>query len=210
MELKDSVADFKKNIIDSGILDPEGLHHEFVSGLHGRKLDFDLIDENSDLFKQWVAVVAASVKKLYSHIPPNKLVLLSVAGGTNRLVGPVAKAMGGGVTALLTEKTSSKSVHLTQEAKKKLKSADPQLVLALEDVGTRGTTSATAVLSAHEAGAKAVEALNTWQRSEALDELEAIGATYNAIIKEPLPNFTPEQCHKDGYCAQGWKLVEHA
>lgn len=210
MNFDELVADFKQKIMNSNVLDPEGLHHEFVSGLHGRKLDFDLIESDSDLFKQWVEVVTGAIKMLYKDIPTGKLVLLSVAGGTNRLVGPVADKIGGGVTALLTEKTSPKSVRLTEEAKKKLSELNPDLVLALEDVGTRGTTSATAVLSAKEAGAKKVEALNTWQRSEVLDELEAIGAKYQAIIKELLPNLTPEECRKNGYCAKGWKLILHA
>lgn len=210
MDYYELVADFKKKIMNSNVLDREGLHHEFVSGLHGRKLDFDLIEPNSDLFKQWVEVVAEAIKKLYKDVPTNKLALLSVAGGTNRLVGPVADMIGGGVSALLTEKTSPKSVKLTDEAKTKLEELKPDLVLALEDVGTRGTTSATAVLSAREAGAKVIEALHTWQRSEVLDELEAIRAKYQAIIKETLPNLTPEECRKNGYCSKGWKLVEHA
>lgn len=210
MNLDELVRNFKKNITNSQVLIPKGIHHEFVSGLHGRKLDFDLIDEKSDLFRQWVEVVAQFIKKQYSDISPSKIVLLSVAGGTNRLVGPVAKAIGGGVTALLTEKTSARSVRLTDEAKKKLKALKPELVVALEDVGTRGGTAASAVLSAQEAGAKRVEVLNTWQRSEVLEALEAIDATYNAIIKEIWPNFTTEECRKTGYCAQGWKLIEHA
>lgn len=210
MNLKVLVQDFKKNIINSDILDPEGLHHEFVSGLHGRKLDFDLIDRKSDLFNHWIRVVAETIKKLYPDIPRNKLMLLSVAGGTNRLVGPVAKELGGGVVAVLTEKTSPRSVRLTEKAKKQIQALKPELVLAVEDVGTRGTTSATAVTGAKEAGAKRVETLNTWQRSDSLSELDTIGAVYNCAIKELLPNFTPGECRAKGYCAKGWKLVDHA
>ena len=205
-----SVEDFKKHIIESDVLDPEGVHHEFVSGLHGRKLDFDVIPDDSELFREWVQVVAQKVAELYPDIPLRRLALLSVAGGTNRLVGPVAEAMGGGVTSLLTEKISPKEVELTTEAKKNLKELRPELVLVIEDVGTQGTTSASAVRSATEAGARRVEALNTWQRSHSLIKLDEIGANYNSVVKELLPNLTPEECRESGYCAQGWKLIEHA
>jgi phosphoribosylpyrophosphate synthetase len=202
--------EFKQHITESEILDPEGVHHEFVSGMHGRKLDFDAIPTDNDLFLEWVAIVAQAVRELYPDVPLDKLVLLSVAGGTNRLVGPVAKLLGGGVHALLTEKVSPKAVKLTAEAEKMITKLQPDLVLAVEDVGTRGTTSASAVVAARAAGATRVEALNTWQRREQLEELEAIDAVYHSIINDVLPTLSPEECRASGYCAQGWQYIEHA
>ena len=38
---------FRQHILAAGVLDPEGVHHEFVSGMHGRKLDFDTIPTGS-------------------------------------------------------------------------------------------------------------------------------------------------------------------
>lgn len=210
MSIQSLVADFKNKIMKSDVLVGEGVHHEFVSGLHGRKLDFDLINDNSSLFKDWVKVVGESLKQIYPDVPHDRLAVLSVAGGTNRLVGPVAKYLGGDVTPLLTEKVSSKEVKLTADAVKKLKKLNPDLVVAIEDVGTQGTTSASAVRSAIKAGARRVEALNTWQRSQSLSKLDEIGATYNSVVKELLPNLTPEECRTSGYCSKGWKLIEHA
>lgn len=210
MTKKIPVKTFKNHIIDSDVLDAEGVHHEFVSGMHGRKLDFDIIPKESDLFREWVLIIAQAVKELYPDIAHDKLMLLSVANGTNRLVGPVAREIGEGVTAVLTEKVSPKAVKLTAEAKRKIKSIKPELVVAIEDVGTKGTTSATAVRSARKAGVKRVEALNTWQRREQLEELEAINAVYHSVIKELLPTLTPEECRATGYCAQSWKYIEHA
>lgn len=203
-----SIPVFKKHLEES-ILDPEGVHHEFVSGLHGRKLDFDTISDDDPLFDEWVAIVAEKVKELYPDVPKNKLVLLSVAGGTNRLVGPVAQAIGHGVTPVLTEKVSVKEVKLTDEAARIIKSRQPELVLAIEDVGTSGSTSATAVLAARRIGAGRVEALNTWQRRKRLEKLEAINTIYNSIIKDMLPTLEPAECQKDGYCAKGWKFIPH-
>src|SRR5947207_3370140 len=128
------VSEFKQHIMESPILDPEGVHHEFVSGMHGRKLDFDAIPTKSKLFGEWVVVAAQTIDELYPDIDRAKLALLSVANGTNRLVGPVAKQLGGGVTALLTEKISPKAVQLTDEAAKTLKRLNPELVVAIEDV----------------------------------------------------------------------------
>lgn len=209
MATKTLIDEFKKNL-EKEVLDPKGTHHEFVSGMHGRKLDFDVIQKDSNLFREWVKVVAQYINDNYGDVPRGKLALLSVANGTNRLVEPVAKELGGGVAVLLTGKISPKAVKLTDGSANKLKKLDPDLVIAIEDVGTKGTTSASAVVSARENGAKKAEALNTWQRRSQLEELEAIGATYHSIIHENLPTYEPEECKTNGYCSKSWKFIKHA
>ncbi len=203
-----STNGFKQRLAES-IVDPEGTHHEFVSGLHGRKLDFDLIPTNSPLFKEWVEVVAHSLRKLYPKIDWTKTALLSVANGTNRLVEPVAKAINNNVTALKTEKLTSKSVKLSQDARQYIQSMKPELVIVIEDVSTKGTTLASAVNAARLAGAKHIEAVDTWQRREKLEELDRIGVSHHSIIKELLPTLTPEECRSSGYCAKGWQFIPH-
>lgn len=203
-----SLSGFKQSLAES-ILDPEGVHHEFVSSLHGRKLDFDLIPTNSPLFKEWVEVAAQSLQGLYPNADWSQTVLLSVANGTNRLVEPVAKIINSGVTALKTEKLTPKSVKLTNAAKQFIQANKPQLVIAIEDVSTKGTTLASAVLAAWSAGAKNVEAIDTWQRREKLEELDKIKVRYHSIIKEILPNLEPEECRSKGYCAKGWQFIPH-
>lgn len=202
------VADFKQRLVES-ILDPEGTHHEFVSGLHGRKLDFDLISTDSPLFKEWVEVVSQSLQQLYPNANWSQTVLLSVANGTNRLVEPVAKIINSGATALKTEKLTPKSVKLTKHAGQYIRTNKPQLVITIEDVSTKGTTLASAVSAARAAGAKNVEAIDTWQRREKLEELDEIKVRYNSIIKEILPNLEPEECRSKGYCAKGWQFIPH-
>ncbi|HUD05979.1 MAG TPA: phosphoribosyltransferase [Candidatus Saccharimonadales bacterium] len=204
------IEKFKINIKKSGILDPEGIHHEFVSGMHGRKLDFDAIPDDSDLFNEWVDVVVKFIKETYQDIDHARLAIVSVANGTNRLVPLVANKLGGGSVALLTEKVSPKEVKLTDEAVKKLKSFAHDLVVTIEDVGTKGTTSATALRSAMAAGAKRVESINTWQRRHRLEEIESLGVVNHSIITDLLPTLTPEDCRKSEYCAKGWQYIEHA
>lgn len=205
-----SVVDFRNHILDSGVLDPEGVHHEFVSGMHGRKLDFDLIPDESELFGEWVNVCARRIEDLYEHDDWIKLALMSVANGTNRLVEPVAIELGAHYSTLLTEKISPKEVALTRRSVVRLQSLEPDLVVAIEDVGTSGSTAATAVTSAREHGARRVEALNTWQRREQLEALVGIDAVYHSIIYEPLPTLTPEECQATGYCSWGWEYIERA
>ena len=205
-----SAATFKAHIEQADyILDPEGRHHEFVSGVHGRKLDFDKIPDGSELFGEWVEVNARTIFSLYPDIDPGRLVILGVARGTNRLAAPVAAALGDAVTALVTEKMSPKTVRLAPAAMASMRLLDPDLVVAIEDVGTAGTTAASAVISARAAGARRVEVLNTWQRTISLKRLIGIKAVYHSIIYEPLADFAPEVCRTDGYCAEGWELIPH-
>jgi hypothetical protein len=200
----------RQQIIDEEVLDPEGLHHEFVSGLHGRKLDFDLIPDDSNLFNRWVETVCEKLKELYPEEVAKGLVIISVANGTNRVVPLVAGLLGNGSISYLTEKVSPKAVKLVDGAEAALKASQPEFAVIIEDVGTKGTTSASAAKSALASGVKRVEVLNTWQRRDKLEELDAIDVKYNAVIFELLPTLDPEECNKTGYCAQGWQYIEHA
>lgn len=204
-----SVSNFRDHLLDEEVLDPEGVHHEFVSGLHGRKLDFDTIPSDSRLFEEWVEAVARRVHELYIAENAGKIVLVSVANGTNRLVPIVAAEVGHKVVGVLTAKESAKSVKLLPESVEAIKAIKPEVAVAIEDVGTRGTTSASAVSDVRRLNVPRVEALNTWQRRQQLEELEAIGAPYNAVIFEPLPSLSPAECRATGYCAYGWEFIEH-
>ncbi len=204
-----SVKEFRDNLLAGGALTPEGIHHEFVGGAHGRKLDFDSFPSDSSLFEEWVEVNAREVHKLYVTQGVGRLALVSVAEGTDRLVPIVAAEVGHGVVAVITEKVTAKSVRLTKPAREVLRAIRPATAVALEDVGTAGTTSASAVTDLRQVGVPRVEVLNTWQRQVRLPRLEEIGAAYNSIIKEVLPTLVPKDCTEKGYCAQGWQLILH-
>lgn len=204
----DKTQELKKQILSSGILDKEGVHHVFSQGLHGRKLDFDLIPDGSELFEQWVEVVSAFIRANYSA-PPEAVI--GVANGTNRLALAVAEKLGQGTTGLTTVKPagSRNQPVLTEESKKELKSLNPKLIIILEDVGTRGTNSASVAESVRELGFDNLEVINTWQRSENLPLLDEINVPYKAIIKEILISYNPKECKKTGYCSKDWELLGH-
>lgn len=206
-ELDQQVAHFRESIIGSGIvLDPEGTHHEFVSGMHGQKLDFDKIESGSPLYQEWVDVNAAFIKDKYPSIPT---FILGVANGTNRLSEDVAPVLGGDVDGLITEKDedNSKIIRLTHMADKAIRMVQPELVVVVEDVGTTGSNSVQAAVAAKEAGAKRVEVVTTWKRRRKLERLEEAGIPYQAIIDEPLTTYSPGECEAEGFCARGWEFI---
>lgn len=199
-----NTEEFKSAILRNGILDKEGVHHVFSQGLHGRKLDFDLIPDGSGLFEQWVEVTAEFIRGNYPDLPQ---VVVGVANGTNRLATAVADKLG--VKALVSVKPdgSRNQPVLTDEAKEKLKETAPKLIIILEDVGTRGTNSSSVAKSVRELGFDNLEVINTWQRSESLPLLDEINVPYKAIIKEILVSYNSEDCK---YCKQGWELLNHS
>lgn len=210
-----NVEVFRNNLLRAGVVDPEGVHHEFVSLVHGQKIDFDAIPEGSDLLAEWEDVVAETVDNQFpTKKYPRGIVLLGIANGTNRLVAPVANKAGERFTPAHTKKVGSKIVELTDEAKRTIRELNPSLILGCEDVGTTGFTSATAVMSARSLVQSLrmdteIRIINTWQRSELLPELRALQVPYSSIIFEPMPAYEPETCRESGFCADGWELVLH-
>lgn len=205
--LEDKIETLKQHILESGVLDGADIHHEFVSGLHGRKIDFDTIPTDSELYRLWVEVTADYILTSYAPLPE---MILGTANGANRLAVSVAAKIQHGILGLTTQKLTAKSVELSTVAEEFITSLTPQHVLILEDVGTSGTTSATAALSALKHGAIKVTVLNTWQRSDTLKKLEENNIEWQSIIHERLPNFTPEECRENGLCAQEITLIPHA
>ncbi len=194
---------FKAAILSSGILDKEGTHHVFSQGLHGRKIDFDLIDDGSSLFRQWVSLTADFIKVNYAPMPE---ILIGVANGTNRLALAVAEKLGlKGLTTIKPEGSRNQPI-LTEESKKVLQDIKPDFLVILEDVGTTGTNSSSVSKSVRELGIKNFEVINTWQRSENLRLLDETRVPYKAVIKEVLVSYKPEECD---YCKKGWELLGH-
>lgn len=195
---------FRDRIIEGGVLDLDGTHHEFAYGTHGKKLDFDLITDDHPLYPDWIDAVASELDSQ----PALPRAVLGIANGTNRLARDVTTVLG--ITALYTRKVSPREVTITEASRAQLSSLDlGGRITALEDVGTTGGTTLTGLQSLQEAGATNVDALISWQRTERLSALAAAGIVYSSIVYEPLPTYTPEQCAAVGYCAQGWELIAH-
>jgi len=200
------VHTFKRHILEGGVLDPEGVHHEFANYGHGRKLDFDAIADDTPLYREWVDLNVQSVRERGGLI----LAVLGVANGTNRLARDVGSGLG--VEPLFTEKISPRAVRLAATSRQWLlnHAGEDGLVIALEDVGTTGGTALSAIEDARTAGASEVEGQFTWQRTDALPAFDAAGVMYHAIIHEPLATYKPNQCTTEGYCADGWALIPHS
>ena len=199
----DKINELKTRVLSEGILDDETIHHEFVSGMHGRKLDFDKIPTGSELYLLWVDASVDYIKANYPELPS---VILGVANGANRLAVSIAAKLGNDTIGLMTEKDTSKSSKFHPSVEDVIRGYKPKFLLIVEDVGTAGTTSATAAQKALEAGAQRVEVLNTWQRSSSLAKLEEADVSYQSVIVDPLPNYQPDDCE---YCKKGVELVEH-
>ncbi len=204
-----SIEKLRDHLLEAEILDPEGTHHQLASGRHGRKLDFDLIPDGSELFDEVVDVVSERVRDLYWNKNYGKVALLGVANGANRFVDPVYYNLGRAVTALKTQKDESdpRRVVLTDEAEQAYAEQGHDWTVVLEDVGTEGTVASTAAEAVRSVSNSKVEVLNIWQRSQRLLRLTAVGVPYRHVIYSPIPSFEQDECQRIGHCAEGWELI---
>lgn len=200
-----SHAERLKTVVGSAnILDDESQHHEFASGLHGRKLDFDKIETGGQDYEDWTEIVADYIRENY---PEKPFALLGTANGANRLALSVAAKLGGGVIGLTTLKISSNQVKLTPASRDIMSGYTPDFVLGLDDVGTTGGTLLTGLEDARNHGAARVEGLNSWQRSRRLNRLDDAGIRYRAVVHDTLPSYQPDACE---LCKAGVKLIRHS
>lgn len=200
-----------RNLAREEILDPIGTHHELSGGMHGQKLDFDRISDESDLYEMWVDVATDYIGREFEWRPE---VILGVANGTNRLAVSVASRFKGNTIGLTTEKDyeNNRKIRLSRFAARVIRGIQPELVLVLEDVATTGGSSLQPVQQVRELldaqTLHDVQVLATWQRQPQLHRLQEANVPYRSIIREPLPTYTPDTCQSlpEGFCAQGWEL----
>lgn len=204
---------FHRDVVGE-VLDPVGVHHEFVSGMHGQKLDYDLLETGGPMYGRWVGVNVDFIREdvatqMGGGAVPE--VIVGVANGTNRLALDVARQFEGTALGLVSEKdpANSKRLYLPSLSKAVISALEPDLVAVLEDVGTTGSNSVQVAKGVREAGAKEVVVVVTHQRREQLERLEEAGVPYLSIIKDPLPTYTPADCQAlpGGFCAQGWEFI---
>ncbi len=197
---------FLASLVSSETFDPEGVHHEFNQGLHGKKIDFDKISAGTPLFSEWVELVAESLKQNYPVLPD---VLVGVANGTNRIVAAVSRKLDNKPLALETVKSKRSGPILTQKARKIINLAQPAFIVIVEDVGSRGTNSLSVFRSIKEMAQARIEVLNTLQRSQELELLKANNVFYSSVLTYVLPTYTAAECKKLGYCRDKWKLISY-
>ena len=217
-ELTSQIQTFREHVLEAGVLDSEGVHHEFSSDKHdhGRKLDFDRIptyrngSQFSPLYAEWVDVTTSFIAEEFPDV--SEVVLLGVANGTNRLAihtAPRLKICAIGLESIKEDQSGSTVLRLSRDVAYTIAARQAELVIVVEDVGTTGSNSLQVATRAQEAGAENVVVVNTWQRREQLERLDEAGIEYRAIIDEPLPTYSPEDCVKTGFCAQGWKFIPY-
>jgi len=211
-ELTASVDALRERILTDpvGVLDPPNQHHQFASKVnHGRKLDFDKIEEETDFYDQWTTTYAQWIAEMYPG-DERPDALLGVANGANRLARTIAPSLG--ILGLETLKVDSKTVTLDSVARLAIQETAPDFVLVIEDVGTTGGTTSTAVADLEKLGVAKIEVAHTWIRNPELKKLEEIGLTYSAVIHEPLPTFSEDDCRNlaEGFCNQRVLLIPHA
>ncbi len=209
-ELAGKIENLRERILTDpvGVLDPPTQHHQFASMVnHGRKLDMDKIVTGSGLFWQWVDTYSQWINEMYEGQKPDAI--LGIANGANRLATTMAASVG--AIGLETFKVSSKEVALTDASRRALERIDVGFVLEIEDVGTTGGTTSSPIAELRELGVQRIEAAHTWIRNPGLKVLDSMGIPYGAVIHEPLPTFSVEDCQNlpEGFCRQGVLLIPH-
>lgn len=200
------IDSFKQNLIESGVLDAPDIHHEFVSGKHGRKLDFDKIETGSELYSEWVDVNEDYIRSEFTETPA---VIVGVANGTNRLALDVSRRYDGRTLGLISSKDpeNSKRLYLPKLTEEVIKGLLPRFVVVVEDVGTTGSNSVQIAKAVEELGVPEVVVVPTWQRQPALEKLDEADIAYRSIINHTLATYSPEECLESGFCSQGIELV---
>lgn len=214
VDFEQRVATFHEQLFapETGAYDPEGIHHEFSQGLHGRKVDCDKIKEDTPLYEDWIGLEADLVWQSLPKRTLGRVVLIGIANGTNRIARDTANALGC-VSYVETYKNEHGKPELTTEAIEQLASINPAHIRFTEDVFSRGTNVmwALASLRTHwPSNLVDIEAFSLFERGRP-EWLLSIGLKYHSLIREHLPTFQPDECKTDsnGFCSKEWELIPY-
>ena len=197
-------------LLDAGLIETER-HHEFRDGLHGYKADFEAVaPPGSDLFNEGVGLLAEYVTDKQHYLSPPDTVI-GVANGANQLALALAEELGSKVSGLQTVKNRDDPSMLEFPffSERRLGFSSSRFALVIDDIGTSGSSTAQVAQLCKGLDVPRVEALYLLQRSTSLQNLGRIGVSYQALIKYPMDNLTPDECYEVGPCSVGVELVEH-
>lgn len=205
-----SVEQFEQNLLALGIKD-EVCHHEFTTGVHGEKLNFDLITPGSAEWRQWTELNASMIRQLYSDCQPP--VLVSIADGTIDITEATALELNRfgnyedevrvAHTEKLVDDTGNKTVRLTEAAKQLLAYFGIQQAIEIDDAATTGSTTAMPVPKLREFGVSDIRVLYAWLRNRHLPHLDDLNVPYYGIVDgHYLPDYSPADCRDHGFCAE--------
>lgn len=193
----------RENLLQAQILDSPGRHHEFASGKHGVKADFDKL--NGDFgYGMWTNTVYAFL--LEQQVNPE--VLIGV-GGANRLALDVARKYDGRVIGLTSQKdpNNKHDFVLPDVTRRVLSSGQFEKAVILDEVGETGRQAAEVGKLALAAGIPAVEVVYTWQRQSVMPALDEAGIAYRSIITgHNLTSYPADDCPS---CDRGDKLIPY-
>ncbi|MCA9334253.1 phosphoribosyltransferase [Candidatus Saccharibacteria bacterium] len=191
--------------------DPIGEHHEFRSGLHGRKYDLSKIRENGQLYGAMLGLNVELIETDMSIDQP--LVIAGVDSGTIEFAHDVAAMVGHPeVQAVDSEKDPESGMlsltDIARDAIWALHDRQPKIVI-LDDVGTTGGSLVPLFVDAiNYLGIDDVVAQYTVQRSAVLRKLEGY-YPYRAVIVDPQVDYTEEACVDRGFCSRGSRLIPY-
>ena len=188
------------------VLGPEGEHHRFANGKHGRQLDFGAIKEGTDLYDCWVRVQAGSIHNRQLYLP--EVVLVGAAAGTNRLARDVAALLG--MNHLTTTEVSPGAVVLDDASAQRISEISFRRAIVIDDVGVTGDTALMAAESTRYSSQNPdidIDALFSWIRNDRLHALDDADVCYRALVHDPMPMYPAELCVEMGYCALGWEII---
>lgn len=206
---------YRRAVLHAGVKD-DGIHHEFVSGLHGEKLDFDRVYQRRRSPTYLLGLVLKG--QLIHDISPNdRIGIVGIANGATQHAVDLSRYMQFRYpylsdSPLVTTKRiegQQKIVELTSESHHTLGSQSIDTVVLDDDVGTTGSSTAQPVPDLLNIGFDDIFAAYDWIRSDHLPYLDELGVPAYGLIEEVLPNFTPSQCNEVGLCMQGLELVRY-
>ena len=208
-QLRERLLQFRMDCLNTpGLMDPEGVHHEFKSGMHGQKLDYDAIEEGTELFDRWAKLYLDFIMLGYEKQPD---LVMSVAEGVDQLVKRIGEFAGStGPDTLLSKKLADKTIVIDGKAREQIERKDYQSAVIVEDVGTTGRSSLMVAQQLRDLGIKKIEVINTWQRRPHLEKLEEAGVAYRSLNFEPLTTFSPDECRAFGFCSKDWEFIPRA
>ena len=203
-------------LIAAGIQDPEGFHHEFVRGGHGRKLDMEIVLNRRLSFNYLLGLVLKG-SIVARHTQGDRIAVVGIANGMTTHAHDLSHYMAWRyprlqVTAFETEKFISadkKIIQLTNLSHYVFKRNKFDVAVLDDDIGTTGSSTAQPVIPLRDYGISQIFAAYNVLRNNRLPELDALDVPVHSIVTKPQPTYSPLECAQVGFCSQGWELAKY-
>ncbi len=193
----------------------ESVHHEFVTGVHGIKIDFDVTHNNrsSPLYIAGVMFKASLIMRESGG--EGVIGILGIDTGTTRHAKDVATVITSAgfamrAVALTTHKRiedGKKHIELTDETRELVSAHKIRHIAIDDDTGTTGSSTAQPVPALRDLGVEDISVYYDWIRNPELPYLDELGVAYEGIIRVCLPDYEPDDCE---LCDSNVPLIPYA